>query len=362
MGRLGPVVQTPIFPFRSEVHCVVRIGSNSTPSADQKTDAKRKSGSSSVAFSPITTKRYTGQYHEAGLPGGEGLSYYNARWYDAQLGRFVSTDTLVPDPMNPQSLIRLAYVYNNPLRYVDPTGHRLFEDNGNPATYYPSPKKPYTPPTVDFVGSGWTAAGKQAVRQATTRVGNRIASTVNSMRRFEAKVAGLMPTLYKTVSGIDAFLGVFDGPITVEKTSKKCDIARDCVAKTSNGVIYVSVTPNPHLIVHEIFHLFDLNVLIGAANQTLHDIQVRSRGYINPFPDRPDLDGESSLTWGFAGGNFSNWQKSRLGLSGEEFADMGIGWTYGRWDSDADGLTDDARARSTFMNTKMSLWLSQLLP
>jgi YD repeat-containing protein len=34
------------------------------------------------AFSPLTTKRFTGQYHEAGLPGGEGLSYYNARWYD----------------------------------------------------------------------------------------------------------------------------------------------------------------------------------------------------------------------------------------------------------------------------------------
>ncbi len=35
------------------------------------------------AFSGITTKRFTGQYHEQGLPGGEGLSYYNARWYDA---------------------------------------------------------------------------------------------------------------------------------------------------------------------------------------------------------------------------------------------------------------------------------------
>ncbi|MCB0045348.1 MAG: hypothetical protein KDD92_07960 [Caldilineaceae bacterium] len=58
-----------------------------------------------------------GQYHEAGLLGGEGLSYYNARWYDAQLGRFVSADTLVPDPGNPQDLNRLAYVRNNPLRF-----------------------------------------------------------------------------------------------------------------------------------------------------------------------------------------------------------------------------------------------------
>ncbi|MDQ3247737.1 MAG: hypothetical protein M3Q45_00885, partial [Chloroflexota bacterium] len=37
----------------------------------------------SASFSLLTTKRFTGQYHEKDLPGGEGLSYYNARWYDA---------------------------------------------------------------------------------------------------------------------------------------------------------------------------------------------------------------------------------------------------------------------------------------
>ena len=56
-----------------------------------------------AAHSELTTKRFTGQYHEAGLPGGEGLSYYNARWYDAQLGRFISADTIVPNPMDPQT-------------------------------------------------------------------------------------------------------------------------------------------------------------------------------------------------------------------------------------------------------------------
>jgi RHS repeat-associated protein len=75
------------------------------------------------AFSGITTKRFTGQYHEQGLPGGEGLSYYNARWYDAQVGVFISADTLVPSPLAPQTLNRYAYTRGNPLRYNDPTGH-----------------------------------------------------------------------------------------------------------------------------------------------------------------------------------------------------------------------------------------------
>ena len=29
----------------------------------------------------------------------------------------------VPDPSNPQSLNRYAYVRNNPLKFVDPSGH-----------------------------------------------------------------------------------------------------------------------------------------------------------------------------------------------------------------------------------------------
>jgi RHS repeat-associated protein len=78
-----------------------------------------------VPFNTITARHFTGQYHETSLPGGEGLSFYNARWYDPKLGRFLSADTIVPNPSNPQDLNRLAYVRNNPLRYVDPSGHRL---------------------------------------------------------------------------------------------------------------------------------------------------------------------------------------------------------------------------------------------
>jgi hypothetical protein len=50
-----------------------------------------------------------------------------AREYDPSLGRWLSADTIVPEPGNPQSLNRYSYVSNNPLKYIDPTGH----------TYYP---------------------------------------------------------------------------------------------------------------------------------------------------------------------------------------------------------------------------------
>lgn len=80
-------------------------------------------GNRGAALNPLTTKRFTGQYHEPSLPGGEGLYFFNARWYDAQLGRFLSADPLVPEPGRPQALNRYAYTLNNPLKYTDPTGH-----------------------------------------------------------------------------------------------------------------------------------------------------------------------------------------------------------------------------------------------
>jgi len=65
-----------------------------------------------------TTYKFTGQR----LDDSTGLYYYGARYYDAAIGRFVQADSIVPQPGNPQALNRYSYVYNNPLRFIDPTG------------------------------------------------------------------------------------------------------------------------------------------------------------------------------------------------------------------------------------------------
>lgn len=46
-----------------------------------------------------------------------------ARFYDPALARWLSADTLVPEPANPQSLNRYSYVLGNPCGYSDPSGH-----------------------------------------------------------------------------------------------------------------------------------------------------------------------------------------------------------------------------------------------
>jgi hypothetical protein len=48
----------------------------------------------------------------------------NARYYLPEVGRFISPDTIVPEPGNPQSYNRYAYVLNSPVNYTDPTGHK----------------------------------------------------------------------------------------------------------------------------------------------------------------------------------------------------------------------------------------------
>jgi len=62
---------------------------------------------------------YTGQRE----PVGTGLVYLHARFYAPFAGRFVSADTIVPEPGNAGDLNRYSYTRNNPLKYIDPTGH-----------------------------------------------------------------------------------------------------------------------------------------------------------------------------------------------------------------------------------------------
>jgi RHS repeat-associated protein len=70
---------------------------------------------------------YAGQRNLASI----GLMDYDARFYSPTLMRFIQPDTIVPNPLSPQSYNRYSYVLNNPLIYIDPTGHKRICIDGN---------------------------------------------------------------------------------------------------------------------------------------------------------------------------------------------------------------------------------------
>ncbi len=76
-------------------------------------EVKRREGTD------IVNRTYTG--HEEDLE--SDLIYAGARYYDPQIGRFITPDSFIQSPEDPQSFNRYAYARNNPIRFVDPSGN-----------------------------------------------------------------------------------------------------------------------------------------------------------------------------------------------------------------------------------------------
>jgi RHS repeat-associated protein len=73
----------------------------------------------SAGLTSPTTRGFTSQEDIASLC----LVNLNAKLYDPIIGRFLSADSVVPDPYDGQSYNRYTYVDNRPLSLTDSTGH-----------------------------------------------------------------------------------------------------------------------------------------------------------------------------------------------------------------------------------------------
>jgi RHS repeat-associated protein len=92
-----------------------------------------------------------------------GLYFFRSRYYDPQLARFVSADQGNPNPFDPQDLNRFAYVRNNPLGLIDPSGY----------SFWSSLTSFFTNPVVDVVsqlvgGPIFAAIGTYGLTQSST--------------------------------------------------------------------------------------------------------------------------------------------------------------------------------------------------
>ena len=79
----------------------------------------RRTGTMNTPF------KFTGQRLDAEC----GLYFFNARYYDPELGRFAAADTVVQDAFDPQTLNRYSYARNNPILFTDPSGNFFIIDD-----------------------------------------------------------------------------------------------------------------------------------------------------------------------------------------------------------------------------------------
>jgi RHS repeat-associated protein len=86
-------------------------------------DSWGKVSRSEIVTNPEPTHRFTGQEFDSE----SGIHYYGGRYYDQNIGRFISPDPFVQDPDDPQNLNRYSYGLNNPQNYIDPSGY-FFDD------------------------------------------------------------------------------------------------------------------------------------------------------------------------------------------------------------------------------------------
>ena len=136
-----------------------------------------------------TDKEYTGQVSDMDQTG---LYYYNARYYDPLLAKFTQADT-ANDQLN-----RYAYVGNNPINRIDPSGHCGGPNNAC---------LPWEVNWIDELKNIWSSI--------TTVTSNLVAFAVNDPGGFNHAVG---ETIVQTLPQIALYSSTlyFGGPVAAE--------------------------------------------------------------------------------------------------------------------------------------------------
>ena len=87
-----------------------------------------------------------------------GLYYLNARYYNPEDGRFLSEDTYRGETNEPDTQHLYAYCADNPVNYVDPSGHKsmacIYYNAGHNLTKQAKNSPYYLNKSVKFKGVG----------------------------------------------------------------------------------------------------------------------------------------------------------------------------------------------------------------
>jgi len=158
-------------------------------------------GGTRSSTAPLATdKLFTGQRLDQ-----TGLYFYNARYYDATIGRFISPDSVIPEPFNPQSLNRYSYCSNNPLRYTDPSGHDYL-DFAIAGYFAQAAAAMFGSGVLEYGAHAAAAAGNADAVAAISAVQATYAPAVPAVTQPVVPTTPT-PSAPRNITGVDAFVG-----------------------------------------------------------------------------------------------------------------------------------------------------------
>lgn len=206
-----------------------------------------------------TKYTYTGQYS---YTSDFGLMFYNARWVDVSLGRFVQADSIVSG--GAQGYDRYTYGLNNPSRYTDPSGHKICdganEDGGDCVEWNAN----YALSRYGIKVVGVKEEDKWKIYDAAYFTG----------RKLVPYFGGSSTDAFKKVFGdISIKVGKGRGPRDVDGNLKG-----NCA--TTGGSISCEDAMSIGNAVHEFFHVFD-NHYNALSNDTCQGDPCLASNYLS---------------------------------------------------------------------------------
>ena len=245
----------------------------------------------------------------------------------------------MPGYANPQNLNRYSYVTNNPLRYTDPTGHKVcdVEDGGGSCVdlgivdSMPEVNKALKAYGVKLKGK-WKYKYARAVLDGVEAVANAFNRTT-PVESFTA-VFGHIDFRWEGSPGMCGNIPAGGGGCT--------DGAHQIRFWSMSGHRLNDINRMIKNVVHELGHAFDWTHYdpVSKTRASNHMSGAFTRNTVlrpNQYAGRPD------------------WQQSTDNTSSEIFADMFVAWTFNAWN------TDTAIENVLAVNSAQT-WMNGLVP
>ncbi|MBA3916539.1 MAG: RHS repeat-associated core domain-containing protein [Acidobacteriales bacterium] len=175
-------------------------------------------------------------------PGEIASGHRSQRYYDPQIGRFLSVDPVTANANTGGNFNRYWYANNNPYKFTDPDGRNAIVEEtkkGNIAVAVP----------VRFVGSGATPANIAAIKNDVAKNGNFTVTTGGKSQQVAVRIVDVTAT---TPKGAVNTITLTNGP-----TSDAAHQGASYVAgnRTSGEWDTKSMGARPGEAMHETLHL-----------------------------------------------------------------------------------------------------------